>query len=79
MTSAGGNSFLGNRGPYDATLDVQNLGTAMLKAESNWWGDVDPADQTSGSVDASPWLAAAPQPANLPEPPANLQRTDVKP
>jgi hypothetical protein len=79
MSSIGGNVFLQNRSATDSTLDVYNVGTALLKAESNWWGDASPSDQISGNVDLSPWLSEAPQTGTAPEPPSNLQRTDVKP
>jgi hypothetical protein len=78
-TSAGMNSFSGNRSATDSTLDVHNLGTSLLKAESNWWGDLDPSNQVSGSVDFTPWLTESPQPGQGPEAPSNLQRTDVRP
>jgi len=79
MRSIGGNSFLRNKSATDPTLDVYNLGSVTLKAESNWWGDGDPSDQVSGSVDFAPALAGPPQQGTLPEPPSNLQRTDTKP
>jgi len=81
IVSSGGNVFLGNRSSSDSTLDVQNLTTATLKAEGNWWGDLSPADQIAGSVDFDPWLTGPPSSSGNP-PPSDVQRlrrTDTKP
>jgi len=59
-SSRGGNLFLGNRGPSGRPLDVQNLTSIVVRAEGNWWGDLDPSDQVEGPVDFEPWLTAPP-------------------
>ncbi|MFC2136352.1 hypothetical protein ACFLTH_17185 [Bacteroidota bacterium] len=50
VVTATGNTITGN------TVGIQNDGTTSVTAENNWWGDVDPSDDVSGTVDYSPWL-----------------------
>ncbi len=60
-SSAGLNSFLGNRCPADSTCDLVNEMPGPVKAEHNWWGqDANPGGKVSGAVDYVPWLAAPP-------------------
>lgn len=80
-TSTGGNVFLGNRGPADSTLDLENLTTGSVRAENNWWGDLDPTDQVSGTVDFSPMLQSLPTGGDT-QPPSSVRtvrRTDKRP
>jgi len=77
VTSAGLNTFLGNRGPTDTTLDIENLTTTNVKAENNWWGDLAPADQIAGTIDFSPFLSSAPSAGLAPATVTNFRRTDV--
>ena len=46
----------------NTTLDVYNESGATVKAEYNWWGDLNPADQVGGPdpIDFTPWLLSAP-------------------
>ena len=75
--STGGNVFLGNRGPADSTLDLENLTTGSVKAENNWWGDSDPSDQVTGTVDHAPALSGPPTgDTQAPEGVQAVRRTD---
>jgi hypothetical protein len=52
----------------------------MIKAESNYWGDLAPADQVAGSVDFSPFLELPPATTtsdNTPPAPSSVWRTDT--
>lgn len=62
VNSTGGNTFTGNRSETDPTLDVQNNTATQVKAENNCWGDPDPSDQVSGSVDWDPVCSVASNP-----------------
>jgi hypothetical protein len=78
-TSLGRNTFDRNRSATDPTLDLDNLSTGTVLAESGWWGDTDPSDQVTGTVDWSPPLSGPPGSSTAPEAPANLRREDAKP
>jgi parallel beta-helix repeat protein len=82
VSSPGNNVLYGNRGPGDSTLDVENATSATVRAENNWWGDLDPSDQVSGSVDHNPFLDGPPGGGGGSTPPedvSNLRRTDRRP
>jgi len=48
-----------NMNNLNAGGNVKNGDTNPLDAENNWWGDNNPADQVTGSVDYDPWEASA--------------------
>ncbi len=60
-SSAGLNSFVGNRCPSDASCDLVNETWMQVEAENNWWGeDANPSDKVIGAVDYVPWLGSPP-------------------
>jgi cysteine-rich repeat protein len=54
MSSTGGNTFTNNVTDAGPVQDVTNQTATTVKAEGNCWGDANPADQISGSVDWDP-------------------------
>ena len=63
VASSGGNTLCMNVAPNMDDRDAQNLTATAVKAENNWWCDLDPSDQVHenpGTIDTDPFLGAAP-------------------
>ena len=63
VSSGGGNALCGNVAPNGSDRDAQNLTGSAVKAENNWWCDLDPSDQiheNPGSIDTTPHLTESP-------------------